>query len=342
MPPTPEPLTRPTLTRLALTRLALARLALLGLPLAGLGALSLSRFVPGDAAPVVRVASFSSYAVLGYAVLLVGCLVLLLRRRTAGRGAVVCAGLALVGLVAHGFWLAPLYAGDGDHRDADLTVMTANLEFGRGVAANVVRAVAEDSVDVLVLEEVTPDSLVRLRRAGLGALLPHQVGETSTGAAGTLVLSRWPLGSARPVPLANRGYVVAVRAPRPFTVVAAHAAMPLIARQRWAADLQQLGTAAATSVAAGPTVVAGDLNATRDHAPFRSLLDVGLREAGEEAGSGWVSTWPTGARSSWLRPVIAIDHVLTSRELTGVRTRTVEVGRTDHLALVADLAWVSR
>lgn len=80
MPPPSKRLTHPVLAAV-----------LLGLPLAGPGVLSVSRFVPGDAAPVVRVASFSSYAVLGYAVVLLGCLLLLLarvRRRhdRAGRG----------------------------------------------------------------------------------------------------------------------------------------------------------------------------------------------------------------------------------------------------------------
>jgi endonuclease/exonuclease/phosphatase (EEP) superfamily protein YafD len=44
----------------------------------------------------------------------------------------------------------------------------------------------------------------------------------------------------------------------------------------------------------GPQVVAGDLNATRDHAPFRRLLDAGLVDAADAQGwSAWPGmTWP--------------------------------------------------
>ena len=93
----------------------------------------------------------------------------------------------------------------------------------------------------------------------------------------------------------------------------------------------------AAAVGAGPTMVVGDFNATRDHPTFRSILDLGLHDAADQADSGWQPTWPTGARAWYLWPVITIDHVLVSPEFTGVRTTTLDVEGTDHRALVADL-----
>lgn len=314
----------------------LGLVAVLGL--VGSVVLSGSRFLDLGRSWPVMVASFSSYAVAGYAVVLV--LALLLRRRAARRRWLgVVALLALVGLVAQGWWLAPQFTG-GSRARSDLTVMSSNLEFGRGDAATVVRTVASGGVDVLVLEEVTPASLVRLRDAGLDDLLPHEAGTPAQTASGTMVFSRWRLGAPRPVPLGHVGLAVRVEAPGPFDLVAVHAAMPLADPGEWLRDqrtLARLGPRSGAHASGLPTLMAGDFNATLDHAPLRRVLDAGLRDAAEQSGSGWQSTWPTRWRRDWLRPVIAIDHVLASDGLRAVRTRTVEVPRTDHRALVVEL-----
>jgi endonuclease/exonuclease/phosphatase family metal-dependent hydrolase len=82
----------------------------------------------------------------------------------------------------------------------------------------------------------------------------------------------------------------------------------------------------------------GDFNASSDHVLFRDVLDAGVRDAAEQAGSGWQPTWPTTRYGQdWLRPLLTIDHVLTSEHWVAVDTDTVEIPRTDHLALVAKL-----
>jgi endonuclease/exonuclease/phosphatase family metal-dependent hydrolase len=94
----------------------------------------------------------------------------------------------------------------------------------------------------------------------------------------------------------------------------------------------------AAAVDQGPTLVVGDFNATHDHAPMRKVLDTGVRDAAEEAGSGWQPTWPTTRYGQdWVVPLLTIDHVLTTRHFDAVRTHTVAIPRTDHLALVAEL-----
>ena len=318
----------------------------------GLAVLTATRFVPGRNAAVAAVASFSSYAVVGYAVLLLTLAVGWAwgrSRRSAGerpdvralRGAV--AGVAVAGLVVHAVALAPLFTastGSGDAHGSPtsgLTVMTANLEVGQGDPAAVVRAVRRLGVDVAVLEEVTPFSLERLQADGLQQLLPHQTGHAAPGGDGTVVLSRWRVRTVRSLDLGHGGYEVHVAAPRAFTLLAAHTMAPVASAARWGADLDRLRAAA--TEATGPVVLAGDLNATRDHQPFRCILDTGLRDAGEEAASGWQPTWPSRWRRPWLRPLLALDHVMVSSALRGVRTRTVEVPHSDHVGLVADLAW---
>jgi endonuclease/exonuclease/phosphatase (EEP) superfamily protein YafD len=313
---------------------------LAGLVLAGLGALSVSRFLDTGLRLPVLMASFSSYAVLGYAGLLLACLVALVRSRRTPFVAVavaVVAGLAALGLVGQGWTLAPLFAG-GAAGEPDLTVMTSNLEFGRGDAATVVRTVASDEVDVLVLEEVTPGGLTRLLGAGLADLLPHRVGVPLAGAAGTMVFSGYPLAAPAPFRLANGGLDIEVAAPAPFRLLAVHTAQPLGGPSLWRTDLTSVRRRALSAVDRGPTIAAGDFNATLDHEPLRAVLGTGLRDAAEQAGSGWQPTWPTRYRDTLApRPMLTIDHVLVSEDYRAIRTRTVSVPHTDHLALVAEL-----
>jgi len=294
------------------------------------------RFVDTSARLPAMATSFASYALLGFLLALL--LLLALVRRAGALRPVVIAGLvlALVGLVAHGYWLSPLFVGESGDR-TDLTVMTSNLRFGLGDPNTVVRSAAARKADVLVLEEVTPVELVALDRAGLAELLPHRVGQPANTAAGTMVFSRYRLRDPRALALVNGGVAVDVQAPQPFRLLAVHTSQPVNAASSWHDDLREVRRQAAAAVGAGPTLVVGDFNATRDHPAFRSILDLGLHDAAEQADSGWQPTWPTGARAWYLWPVITIDHVLVSPEFTGVRTTTLDVQGTDHRALVADL-----
>lgn len=299
-------------------------------------ALTLLRFVATPSRWPSMLASFSSYAVVGYLLALVLLVVLLLRRRVGVRWSLVGVAVAVAGLVLHAVWLAPLFTGTTGHR-VDLTVMNANLEFGEADASTVVEAVANRHVDVLVVEEMTPKALLGgFASAGLTRLLPYVAGSPDYSAAGTMVFSRFPLTDATRLPISNGGLAVTVAAPTPFRLLAVHPSQPLSAAPTWLGDLRRLRAAATAAVATGPTLVVGDLNATPDHQPFRRVLGVGLRDAAEQANAGWQPTWPHSTRLPVPR-VITIDHVLASRQMLAVRTSTVDVPGTDHRALVAQL-----
>lgn len=300
----------------------------------GLVLMTAARFVHTEIRLPILVASFSAYALLGFVVVLVGCALAVRRSRRRGWVGLV-ALVALAGLAVQGWAQAPYVVGEAGGKPS-LTVMTSNLEFGRGDAATVVRTVAERGVDLLVLEEVTPTGLEALRSAGLTDLLPHQRGTAVVTAAGTIVFSRWELDDARPFRVRNGGLDLRVVAPEPFRLLAVHAAQPILEPRTWFEDLRRIRARASSLVTEGPTVVVGDFNATRDHQPWRAILDVGVRDAAEQAGSGWQPTWPNRDRGP-VPPLIAIDHVLTTRQYVAIRTRTVVVRGTDHRALVVEL-----
>jgi endonuclease/exonuclease/phosphatase family metal-dependent hydrolase len=88
-------------------------------------------------------------------------------------------------------------------------------------------------------------------------------------------------------------------------------------------------------------VVAGDFNATLDHAPMRRLAGLGLSDAARQANAGWQPTWPAGDDTGRTLPfglsVVAIDHVLVSKHFSAISTTTHEVPGTDHLGLLVRL-----
>ena len=82
-------------------------------------------------------------------------------------------------------------------------------------------------------------------------------------------------------------------------------------------------------------IVAGDFNATRDHAPLRNLG--GCISAGEQAGIGGLATWPSSTGTTLLGATI--DHVLVDGTVwEGKKGRVVTIPGTDHRAVVVQLS----
>ena len=246
----------------------------LALVLLALTILTVARFLDTSVRWVILMSSFSSYAALGFLLVLLGCL-FALRRPPRSRWLVVGALVAGVGLAVQSWVLVPLFVGADEERASDLTVMTSNLRFGRGDATAVVRLVAAEKVDVLVLEEVTPKSLARLVEAGLTELLPNRRGTPVVTAAGTMVFSRYPLTAPRPFELAKGGVDVRVAAPEPFRLLAVHAAYPLEQPEPWLTDLETVRTRTAAAVDRGTDVGGGRLQ--RDARPRTDARSPGLR-----------------------------------------------------------------
>ncbi len=276
-------------------------------------------------------ASFASFAVFGY--LLAAVLLASLVRRTPPllrRWWVGALGLAVAGTGFHAALLAPAYLGEHPTGPADLTVMSLNLRLGHGDAEATVGLVRDQDVDLVVLEEVTPELGAELREAGIAETLPHVAGNATAGAAGTLVYSTFPLGQAeRMIGVGNGVYQIRVQAPDPFWLVAVHLNQPLSSKGLWRPDWDVLNQVLPTIE--GPVLAVGDFNSTLEHGPMRELLSRGFEDAARDANSGFQGTWPS-------QGLLAIDHVLFTAPYGAIRTETFGVSGTDHRALVAELA----
>jgi endonuclease/exonuclease/phosphatase (EEP) superfamily protein YafD len=99
----------------------------------------------------------------------------------------------------------------------------------------------------------------------------------------------------------------------------------------WRRDMRKLPS----SGEGGLRILAGDFNATLDHAELRRLIGRGYRDAAEQAGVGLQMTWSTDA--SPLPAMIAIDHVLADRRIRVASARTVAIPDSDHRGVLTEL-----
>ncbi|MGW0434047.1 endonuclease/exonuclease/phosphatase family protein [Micromonospora sp. NPDC003197] len=285
-----------------------------------------------DRGPLVPLLAFTPY-VAGWTVLPV-VLALALRRWWAA-GVAVLTATALIGVVA------PRALADGDPLPSGprLRVLTANLLVGVADPATVVALVRTHQVDILAVQEFTPEAQAALDQHGLAELLPHRQLNAEVGTTGSGVYARFPLadtGTRRNYGGFTQAYAtVQVPDAPPVLVESAHPCAPYAHGQLrcWHTDLDRQPKATGD----GPLrILAGDFNATLDHQPLRALLDTGYVDAAAAAGVGLTGTW--GPYDGDPIPPVAIDHVLVDPRV-GVRAASVHpLPGSDHRAVLADLA----
>jgi endonuclease/exonuclease/phosphatase (EEP) superfamily protein YafD len=298
--------------------------------------LTLVRAFDTDNGSMVRIEAFTPLGLPLYAVLLVLLAAGAARRQGDRRPRVVAALVALAGLGVHAWWFSPQVLGDTpDAADGAqrITVMNANVYEGKAKAQDIVDAVRDDHVDILVLEEITPDLLAQMDAAGLDELLPERVGEPDYMVAGTMILANKPLTDHVRLRTKFQGWEAKFGT---LTVLGVHPVAP-VDPAGWRADHAAiLKQAEADDV----DLIVGDMNATADHDVMRRLDDAGFRDAGEVSNEGWQPTWPANHVGilPLLPPLVRIDHVLIGDQLTSLGTHTVDIDGSDHLALIATVA----
>jgi endonuclease/exonuclease/phosphatase (EEP) superfamily protein YafD len=262
------------------------------------------------------------------------------RRVLAAATAAVAALLAL-----HAWWLAPLFTGSNPapaHDARPLVVMNLNMYEGNADTGELLAAVHEHDVDVLVLEEISFGALRELEALGIDADYPYQIGEPNGSVDGTMVFSREPLGEPVRLPADFQSWVVEVgEGDDAFTLMAVHprAPVPPGGVAQWSAENATMLAAARQDDA---DLVLGDFNATLDHAPMRAWKDAGYRDSLELVNAGWSRTWPANGITPvpGLHPpaLIQIDHVLVAPTFAVTDSEVVEIDGSDHRAVLATVA----
>lgn len=224
-------------------------------------------------------------------------------------------------------------------RGTRVRVATVSLRRGLVAAGPVLDLVREHDVDVLAVQELTPRAEAALRAAGLETFLPSAaVVPASPGsplAASGAVWTRLRLGDRAVTPGGFEQPTVLLTAPcgTEFELTSVHTLPPSTspaAVRGWTADLAALPDP-------GPAVLrvlAGDFNATFDHAAFRAVLRRGYLDAARTTGRALAWTW----RPLHLRfPRLTLDHVLVDPRIAVAGVELAEVRGSDHRAVVAEL-----
>ncbi|WP_231931111.1 endonuclease/exonuclease/phosphatase family protein [Micromonospora coriariae] len=303
------------------------------LAVAPTGAWAAARLAGLDRGPLVQALAFTPY-VAGWSVLALT-LALALRRWWPAAVAALAAA-ALLGVVAPRALASPQPATGGP----TVRLLTANLLAGSADARTLVELVRRHRVDVLTVQEFTPDAQAALERLGLDRLLPHRQLNAQIGTPGSGLYSRWPITDAGV--RHNRGGwgfsqaygTLAVPGAPPVRVESAHPSAPYALDQvgAWRADLTAQPPATPDG---GLRILAGDFNATLDHGPLRALLRTGYVDAADATGAGLTGTW--GPYDGDLIPPVTIDHVLVDRRIAAQTVTVQDLPGTDHRPVLATL-----
>ncbi|WP_196445663.1 endonuclease/exonuclease/phosphatase family protein [Planomonospora sp. ID67723] len=244
--------------------------------------------------------------------------------------------VALVTTAALGFSVLPRAIGSAEAGSGPpLRVLTLNMLFGHAEPGAVMDLVRRLKPDVLSTQELTPGMVDKLDAAGIGELLPHRVLQAEWSAGGSGLYSRHPMTPLenlfRPVGHNMPAATITLPGAKPVEFVDVHPYPPLGSQVHdWTEAIGAFPPASPDTI----RILAGDFNASLDHAVMRRFLDKGYADAADRAGQGLTPTWPAG-RS--VPPLITIDHVVVDERVAVNEVSVHTVPGTDHRAVFADL-----
>lgn len=187
--------------------------------------------------------------------------------------------------------------------------------------------------DILVLVELGDAPAARVDR--MLADYPHRIAtpriDRPSGAARSVIASRWPLTAIRDRPDGLHAVGATVRTPiGPLNVMGVHLTRPWPFQEQWGQISQTMALDAVVADLTGPVVVAGDFNSVSSARIGRQIRrDLGLFPA-----PGFPGTWPAAAPSAL---GVTIDQVYRSPDLAFVSRRLGRPTGSDHRPVVTEL-----
>lgn len=251
------------------------------------------------------------------------------------------AGVAFVATVALVCVMIPRMVGGADPvRGPELHVMGTNMRVGGADPDRIVALAHDHQVDVLAVQEYTPEGESALAAAGLDALLPYAEKHPVAGVGGSAIYSRYPLTdrgyTAFPGHFGQAYATVLVPGAAPILVTSIHPCAPAAPSRikPWAQGLEREPAASPH----GPVrLLIGDFNSTLDNAQLRDIIDTGYVDAAAKLGDGLTTTWPYYGPKAGHVPPIALDHVLADSRIGISSFGTARVAKTDHKSIFATL-----
>lgn len=223
---------------------------------------------------------------------------------------------------------------ESDASGPTIQVLSLNLGLGGADSREVARLLTRDELDVVSLQELTPEAVERLGDAGVGDGFPGQVLLPAPGADGEGLLAAEPLREVPdpgiypdPMPQATMRL-----GDETITLTAVHPKPPVNSgyASSWAETLERLPSE--PDDAQG--LLIGDFNATLDLPQLRDVINRGYVDAADYTGDGLAPTFPTQGSHV---PGIVIDHILAPAGSHISGYRAIRVAGTDHRAIVASV-----
>lgn len=255
---------------------------------------------------------------------------------------VACAGMLLQVVWARPYWprTPPVIAGPM------ITLLTLNLRCDEPALIGLVDIVERVRPDIVVLQDFSQEGWDYLQQTSWMQILPNHAPQpkdqplaAGDDPCGQMVFSTAPVKSAWSRRIEQDVFDVDLPG-SPVTVALASLPNVVDDVDRWLLGFDELGEAIRSveqSTVSGaevrPLLVVGDFNATREHLPLqRFIAEHDLADASEQAGAGWLPTFPANRRYP---PLIAIDHILMSPSLAATEVTAFSVRYGAHRTLVA-------
>lgn len=238
----------------------------------------------------------------------------------------------------------------------DFTIMTCNIGNGRAKPERLVQVLIASGADVIGIQEVSLEQSEALENR-LASEYPHRV-MFPGGFAGKVVLSRYPLVHNEQLHLSTVRPDLLVHIQieeRVLTLIVAHPPPPYLTRMGFGFDMQtwhQIRSLARLARENEPSVLLGDFNFAPWSKTYTYMRATGLQDAYTAAGkkSGFTLPKRIGPWKrfllfhrliTWLPlvPVLRVDYIWYSGELNSVDAWVGEDTGSDHLPVLARLAF---
>lgn len=226
-------------------------------------------------------------------------------------------------------------------KSVSLRVMTYNISHGLASSAALVDVMERSGAEVIALQEL-PSGQADIVREELKDLYPHQV-FYGKGFSGIALLSQYPILDEESFTLKGpRPYLrakVDVEG-EPLMIFVAHPVVRMGPGSHDAPGRSDMQRLAEMALGEGRTILLGDFNFTDQNQGYRVLTRAGLVDAHRSAGWGLGLTYPKKGWSGGVRlPLVRIDFVFLAGEICAQRAWVGEDGGSDHLPVLADVAW---
>lgn len=251
------------------------------------------------------------------------------------------AGVAGFAVLVLAILIAPRVLGGEQASASDgpsVRVLSANVLRGRGDAEQLLGEVRERRVDVLAVQELTPDLIIELDDLGIRDELPYRTLEPREDVAGSGIYSRHPIDDLGTVGALTfqQSRALVMTPDADLDVTSVHPRPPTGSDETdlWRAGIDDLPRPEDDDAT---QLLLGDFNATLDQPEFREVLDRGYVDAADEVGEGLTATWPALHRSFRYLPV-TIDHIVFERDRMSVSEfEVLELDGSDHRPVFAEL-----